>query len=58
MNIHSKDLRINKDFTHGAVSSPVILNLFSGDVMKQVLGGSKASLTTILLSKRFHSERI
>ena len=27
--------RINKDFTHGAVISPVILNLFSGDEMKK-----------------------
>ena len=37
----TKDLRleINKDFTQGPVSSPVILNLFSGCEMKQVNNG-------------------
>ena len=50
--------RINKDFTHWAVISPVILNLFSGDEKSRFLNGSKAPLATILVPKRFQSERI
>ena len=39
-----KDLRVKdkQRLTHGAVSSPVILNLFSGDEQSRFLNGSEA----------------
>ena len=49
---------INKKISHGAVSSPVILNLFSGDGMKQVFEWMQMLIGHFSVSKRFHSERI